>query len=169
MIDIDPHSAAEKITVSTGTITWGGTSYSCEITSGKKSVDTDFTAVSDDEKGTSYVFENFGHGSGAVGFICETKTSDNEQMRNGRELSFSASAEVSSTGHVEDYQITSDIVNAVQKCSYTHTTLLPNTWDDTNMPVLIGLFSLFLICGGSSSFMLIRKKKPVQVHEDHEE
>lgn len=169
LIDVDPHSAAERITASTGTIIWGGTSYSCEITSVKKSADTDFTAVSDDEKGTSYAFADFGHGSGAVGFICEAKTSDNEQMRNGRTLSFSASAEVSSAGYVEDYQITSDTVNASQKCSYTHTTLLPNTGDDTNMPVLIGLFSLFLICGGACSFMLIRKKKPVQVQVDHEE
>lgn len=168
LVDIDPHSSAERITVNTGTITWGGTSYSCEITSVKKSADTDFTAVPDDEKGTSYAFENFGHGSGAVGFICEAKTSDNEQMRNGRTLSFNASAVVSSAGYVGDYQITSDTVYAAQKCSYTHTTLLPNTGDETNMPVLIGLFSLFLICGGASSFMLIRKKKPVQIQEEQE-
>ena len=169
LIDIDPHSAAKRITVNTGKISWGGTSYSCNITSVKKSADTEFAAVTDDEKGSSYVFEDFGHGSGAVGFICEAETSDNEQMRNGRGLSFSASAEVSSAGYVEDYEISSNTVEAAQKCSYTHTTLLPNTGDDTNMPVLIGLFSLFLICGGASSFMLIRKKKPAQVKKDHEE
>ena len=46
-----------------------------------------------------------------------------------------------------------------KSCRYTHTTLLPNTGDDTNLPVLIGLFSLFLICGGRSLILLCKGKR----------
>ena len=169
LIDIDPHSAAERISVNTGIITWGGTDYDCVISSVKESPHAEFISVPENERETTYIFDNLEHGNGAVGFICEAKTSHNEQMRNGRVLAFSASAMVNSVGWVPDYQINSNIVSAVQKCSYAHTTLLPHTGDDTNMPVLIGLFSLFLICGGASSFMLLKKKKANQVSEDLEQ
>ena len=159
MIDIDNHSAAKKITVTTGNISWGGTSYDCEITSVKKSADTVFANIPAEQSVTSYEFENFGHGAGAIGFICEAKTADNEQKRNGQTLSFSASATVNSAGNIPAYQIESNTVSGSQQCVYTHTTQLPYTGDDTNMPVLIGLFSLFIICGGASSFVLLRKRR----------
>ncbi len=159
MIDIDNHSAANKITVNTGKISWGGTPYDCEIVSVKKSANTEFADIPTEQRGTSYDFEDFGHGAGAIGFICEAKTADNEQKRNGQSLSFNASATVNSVGNIAAYEISSNTVTGSQQCVYTHTTQLPYTGDDTNMPVLIGLFSLFIICGGASSFVLLRKKK----------
>ena len=159
MIDIDSHSAARKITVTTGKISWGGTSDDCEITSVKKSANTEFADIPAEQRGTSYEFENFGHGAGAIGFICEAKTAENEQKRNGQTLSFSASATVNSASNIPSYQIESNTVTGSQQCVYTHTTQLPYTGDDTNMPVLIGLFSMFIICGGASSFVLLRKKR----------
>ena len=160
ILDIDSHSAAKKITVHTGKISWGGTSYDCEITSVKKSVNTEFADIPAEERGTTYEFEEFGHGSGAVGFICEAKTADNEQKRNGQTLSFNASATVNSAGNIPAYEIASNTVTGSQQCVYTHTTQLPYTGDDTNLPVLVGLFSLFVICGGVSSFVILRRKKP---------
>lgn len=159
ILDIDGHSAASKITVHTGKISWGGTSYDCEIVAVKKSVNTEFADIPTEQRGTSYEFENFGHGAGAIGFICEAKTADNEQKRNGQSLSFNASATVSSAGNIAAYEIDSNTVTGSQQCIYTHTTQLPYTGDDTNMPMLVGLFSLFIICGGASSFVLLRKKK----------
>ena len=152
-------SFIDKITVITGKISWGGTSYDCEITSVKKSADTEFADISAEQRGTSYEFDGFGHGVGAVGFICEAKTADNEQKRNGQTLSFNASAIVKPAGNAAEYRIESNTVTGSQQCVYTHTTQLPYTGDDTNMPVLIGLFSLFIICGGASSFVLLRRKK----------
>ncbi len=146
--------------VNTGKISWGGSAYDCEIVSVKKSADTDFASLPSDKRGTSYSFENFGRGAGAIGFVCEAKTADNEQKRNGQTLSFSASAVVNSAGTAGEYRIESNTVTGSQQCVYTHTTQLPYTGDDTNMPVLIGLFSLFIICGGASSFVILRKKKP---------
>ena len=159
MIDVDEHSSAKRITVHTGKISWGGSSYDCEIVSVKKSADTDFASLPSDERGTSYTFENFGRGAGAAGFVCEAKTSDNEQKRNGQTLSFNALAVVKPAGNAAEYRIESNTVTGSQQCVYTHTTQLPYTGDDTNMPVLIGLFSLFVICGGASSFVILRKKK----------
>ncbi len=159
LIDVDEHSSAKQITVNTGKISWGGSSYDCEIVSVKKSADTDFASLPSDERGTSYTFENFGRGAGAAGFVCEVKTADNEQKRNGQTLSFSASAVVKPAGNAAEYRIESNTVTGSQQCVYTHTTQLPYTGDDTNMPVLIGLFSLFVICGGASSFVILRKKK----------
>ena len=159
MIDVDEHSSAKQITVNTGKISWGGSSYDCEIVSVKKSADTDFVSLSSDERGTSYTFENFGRGAGAAEFVCEAKTADNEQKRNGQTLSFNASAVVKPAGKATEYRIESNTVTGYQQCVYTHTTQLPYTGDDTNMPVLIGLFSLFVICGGASSFVILRKKK----------
>ena len=160
LIDIDEHSSANRITVNTGKISWGGSAYDCEIVSVKKSADTDFASLPSDERDTSYSFENYGRGAGAIGFVCEAKTADNEQKRNGQTLSFSASAVVNSAGNEGEYRIESNTVTGSQQCVYTHTTQLPYTGDDTNMPVLIGLFSLFIICGGASSFVILRKKKP---------
>ena len=159
MIDIDSHSSASKITVTTGKISWGGTSYDCEITSVKKSANTDYASLPAEERGTSFTYENFGRGAGAVGFVCEAKTADNEQKRKGQTLSFNASAIVNSPGNIGEYRIESNTVTGSQQCVYTHTTQLPYTGDDTNMSVLIGLFSLFVICGGASSFVILRKKK----------
>lgn len=159
MIDVDEYSSASKITVTTGKISWGWTSYDCEITSVKKSANTDFASLPAEERGTSYVYENFGRGAGAVGFVCEAKTADNEQKRNGQTLSFNASAIVNSAGNIGEYRIESNTVTVSQQCVYTHTTQLPYTGDDTNMSVLIGLFSLFVICGGASTFVILRKKK----------
>ena len=169
LIDIDPHSAAERITVNTGKITWGGTEYACEITSVKKSGNTDFVNLPDGQKGTSYEFTDFGHGDGAVGFVCEAKTSGNEQMRNGRRLSFNASAAVVSAGSIPKYGINSDTVEASQKCDYAHTVLLPHTGDDGATPILAGLFSLFLICGGASSFTLMRRKRNIPKQNEMKE
>ena len=87
------------------------------------------------------------------------KTADNEQKRNGQTLSFNASAVVKPVGNAAEYRIESNTVTGSQQCVYTHTTQLPYTGDDTNMPVLIGLFSLFVICGGASSFVILRKRK----------
>ena len=159
VIDVDKHSSANRITVNTGKIIWGGSSYDCEIVSVKKSVNTEFASVSSEEKGTSYTFENFGRGDGAAGFICEAKTAKNEQKRNGQTLSFTASAVVNSAGSTGEYRIESNTVTGSQQCVYTHTTQLPYTGDDTNLSVLIGLFSLFIICGGASSFVILRRKK----------
>ena len=135
----------------------------------KKSADTEFANIPAEQRGTSYEFENFGHGAGAIGFICEAKTADNEQKRNGQTLSFNASATVISAGNIPAYQIESNTVTGSQQCVYTHTTQLPYTGDDTNMPVLIGLFSLFIICGGASSFVLLRKKKTDVVNKTSED
>ena len=168
-MDVDSHSAARKISVTTGKINWGGTAYDCEIVSVKKSVNTEFTVLPENERGTTYEFENFGHGAGVAGFICEAKTAGNEQKRNGQSLSFNASADVISAGSAASYRIESNTVTGSQQCVYTHTTLLPNTGDDTNMPVLIGLFSLFLICGGGSTFVLLRKKRNPDIHDDVKE
>ena len=159
MIDVDSHSAAKKISVQTGKISWGGSSYDCEIVSVKKSVNTEFTDIPADQRGTSYEFEDFGHGAGAIGFVCEAKTAENDQKRSGQTLSFNASAVVKPAGNAAEYRIESNTVTGSQQCVYTHTTQLPYTGDDTNMPVLIGLFSLFVICGGASSFVILRKKK----------
>ena len=159
MIDIDTHSSANRIIVQTGKIFWGGTSYDCEIVSVKKSVNTEFTDIPADQRGTSYEFEDFGHGAGAIGFVCEAKTAENDQKRSGQTLSFNASAVVKPAGNAAEYRIESNTVTGSQQCVYTHTTQLPYTGDDTNMPVLIGLFSLFVICGGASSFVILRKKK----------
>ena len=169
LIDVDSHSAARKISVTTGKINWGGTAYDCEIVSVKKSVNTEFTSLPENERGTSYEFENFGHGAGAAGFICEAKTAGNDQKRNGQTLSFNASAGVISAGSDASYRIESNTATGTQQCVYTHTTLLPNTGDDTNMPVLIGLFSLFLICGGGSTIVLLRKKRNPDIQNNVKE
>ncbi len=169
MIDVDEHSSASKITVTTGKISWGGTSYDCDITSVKKSADAEFADIPAEQRGTSYEFDGFGHGAGAVGFICEAKTADNEQKRNGQTLSFNASAMVKPAGNAVEYRIESHTVTDSQQCVYTHTTQLPYTGDDTNMPVLIGLFSLFIICGGASSFVLLWKKKTDEMNKTSED
>ncbi len=162
-IDIDENSSARSIEVTTGTINWGGSEYDCTITSVKVNSSMGYRELDESEQSTTWYYRVSEHGEGALGFICEAKTNPKEFMRNGKQLKFEASALVS-TAHNE-YSIRSNRIADQQKCTITPGVRLPKTGDDTNLPLLIGLVSLFAITGIFTSVRIFRKKKDIDSPE----
>ena len=156
-IDIPEGTFAKYIDVETGNINWGGSDYSCKITSVKTNSADGYVEIPEDAQDVRYSFEVKGHGAGAVGFICEAKTNPKEQMRNSKQLKFNAKAIVSTDN--SEYEITSNQIVASQKCPYTRIVNLPHTGDDTNLPLLIGMVSLFAITGAFTSVSIVKKNK----------
>ncbi|MBQ6520508.1 MAG: hypothetical protein IJI14_17470 [Anaerolineaceae bacterium] len=157
-INIDENSAANTIEVTTGTINWGGSEYQCKITSVKENTEDGYRILDEGDQGTTWEYEVTERGEGVIGFICEAETNPNEQMRNGRQLKFDATAKVSVLR--DEYTIRSNRIVDTQKCVVTRAVRLPRTGDDTNLPLMVGLFSLFVITGAFASIKIFRKKNP---------
>ena len=155
-INIDENTAARSIEITTGNISWGGADYACRITSVKENSEEGYRVLDESEQGTTWVYEVTERGEGVLGFICEAKTNPKEFMRNGKQLKFDTTAVVSTVRN--EYTIRSNRLVSTQKCPVVKAVKLPQTGDDTNLPILIGLTSLFIITGTLTSIRVFKKK-----------
>ena len=157
IIDIPEGAEIQSIDVTTNQVKVGSQKYDCVITKVMNVGDDmkDFVDIDKDEQDISYHFENLVPGKNTAGFICEAKL-DSNQVSNGRKITFSATSMANYPD--KEIEVESNEVVDTQNCVRVRTINLPATGDDTNMPLLIGGFTLLVILAGGSTFAIKKRK-----------